>query len=103
MVSSLPPPAYSYWTEVVLALLGESTGPVSIAAMSEQTGITIYDLLSTLQCLGLVKYWRGRHVLVPPSPEHAARAAATARHRAAAALDPAALRWTPFLDARPAA
>lgn len=37
---------------------------VSISRLSQETGINTYDIISTLQSLSMVKYWRGKHVLV---------------------------------------
>merc|ERR1711976_345005 len=37
---------------------------ISFKAISEEMGIQTYDIVSTLQYLGMIKYWRGRHVIL---------------------------------------
>merc|ERR1711994_358389 len=36
----------------------------SIKSMSEEMGIHSYDIVSTLQYLGMIKYWKGKHVIL---------------------------------------
>lgn len=60
---------------------------VSISRMSEKTGINTYDIISTLQSLGMVKYWRGKHVLLP-QPEVEAEHRKRSRRRGIAAGTP---------------
>lgn len=39
--------------------------------MSQQTGINSTDIVSTLQLMGLLKYWKGNHlILVPPEAKN---------------------------------
>ena len=33
-------------------------------AISEEMGIQSYDIISTLQFLGMIKYWRGKHIIL---------------------------------------
>ena len=34
--------------------------------MSQQTGINSNDIVSTLQLMGLLKYWKGEHLILVP-------------------------------------
>mmetsp|Transcript_19898 Transcript_19898/g.24563 ORF Transcript_19898/g.24563 Transcript_19898/m.24563 type:complete len:527 (+) Transcript_19898:76-1656(+) len=55
----------SYWTHVLMTLLAE--GPtrknLTIRNISEITGIKMEDIISTLQSLNMVKYWKGQHIV----------------------------------------
>ena len=59
----------AYWRRVLLAKLrsppdDDAGGDISIRALSLETGIDQTDIVTTLQTLGLVKYWKGKHVVV---------------------------------------
>jgi len=53
----------SYWTQVLLDILRKHKGNVSIKEMSELTSIKTEDIISTLQSLNLIKYWKGQHII----------------------------------------
>lgn len=55
----------SYWTYVLLTLLREhkDTGELSVNDISELTGIRTEDVISTLQSINLIKYWKGQHII----------------------------------------
>jgi histone acetyltransferase MYST1 len=53
----------SYWTWVLLDILKDAQGTVSIKDLSHQTSITAEDIISTLQALNMVKYWKGQHII----------------------------------------
>ena len=55
----------SYWTHILLNLLGEhdSSKDISIKDISMQTGIKTEDIISTLQSLDMIKCWKGQHVV----------------------------------------
>lgn len=53
----------SYWSWVLLDVLRNSTGTMSIKDLSSLTSITIEDSIGTLQSLNMVKYWKGQHVI----------------------------------------
>lgn len=56
----------SYWTRVLMPVLREREGTVSIKELSELTCIKPDDIIYTLQYLGLIQYQKGQHVLVTP-------------------------------------
>ena len=35
-----------------------------LAEISQESGITTDDLISTLQYYGLLKYWKGKHIVI---------------------------------------
>jgi histone acetyltransferase MYST1 len=83
----------SYWTEVLLEILQKHRGNLSIKDISAMTSIKTEDIISTLQSLGLIKYWKGQHIIsVTPKviEEHLKRTAKKTRK-----IDPKALHWTP--------
>lgn len=53
----------SYWTRVLLEQLRNVKGDVSIKEMAEATMIRGQDIVDTLQSLGLIKYWKGTHLI----------------------------------------
>ena len=53
----------SYWTAVLLHTLSEHRGNLSIRDISLMTAIKTEDIISTLQSLNLIKYWKGQHVI----------------------------------------
>jgi len=53
----------SYWSWVLLEILRDFRGTLSIKDLSGMTSITQGDIISTLQSLNLVKYWKGQHVI----------------------------------------
>lgn len=53
----------SYWTQVLLEILKKHRGHLSIKDISEMTSIKTEDIISTLQSLNLIKYWKGQHII----------------------------------------
>ncbi|CAG7723688.1 unnamed protein product [Allacma fusca] len=53
----------SYWSWVLLEILRDFRGVISIKDLSQMTSIAQTDIISTLQCLNMVKYWKGQHVI----------------------------------------
>lgn len=57
----------SYWAFTLLSLLrnlkDKDFGNVTIRDLSLETGFHEADIISTMQSLNLVKYWKGQHVL----------------------------------------
>ncbi|GKY94261.1 hypothetical protein MPSEU_000391900 [Mayamaea pseudoterrestris] len=55
----------SYWTYVLMHLLDsyDMTQNITIADISDQTGIKVEDIISTLQYLDMIKVWKGLHVV----------------------------------------
>ncbi len=54
----------SYWTRVLMPVLKEREGSMSIRELSELTCIKPDDIVYTLQHLGLIQQHKGQHVIV---------------------------------------
>jgi len=83
----------SYWTQVLLQALGAHRGNLGIKHISSMTAIKTEDIISTLQSLNLIKYWKGQHVIsVSPKivDEHL-----RANARSSLRCDPEQLTWLP--------
>lgn len=48
---------------MLLNLLRDYQGELSIRLISNMTAIKTEDIISTLQSLNLIKYWKGQHVI----------------------------------------
>ena len=55
----------SYWTHVLLTLFSEQSGAenIQIKDISLMTGIKTEDIISTLQSLNMIRFWKGQHVV----------------------------------------
>jgi histone acetyltransferase MYST1 len=83
----------SYWTQVLLEILRKHRGNLSIKDISEMTAIKTEDIISTLQSLNLIKYWKGQHIIsVTPKviEEHL-----KANSKNQTKIDPKNLHWAP--------
>lgn len=86
----------SYWSWVLLEILRDFRGgTLSIKELSQMTSITQTDIISTLQSMNMVKYWKGQHVIcvTPKLVEEHFRASQFKRPRLT--IDNSALRWAP--------
>merc|ERR1719283_526671 len=85
----------SYWTWVLLEILRNFRGTLSIKDLSMMTSITQGDIISTLQSLNLVKYWKGQHVIcvTPKLIEEHLRS--SEYKKPALTVDCSNLRWNP--------
>ena len=85
----------SYWSWVLLEILRDFRGTLTIRDLSSMTSITQNDIISTLQSLNMVKYWKGQHVIcvTPKLVEEHLKSAQYKKPRLT--VDPSALRWCP--------
>lgn len=85
----------SYWSWVLLEILRDFRGTLSIKDLSQMTSITQTDIISTLQSMNMVKYWKGQHVIcvTPKLVEEHIRSSQYKRPRLC--VDSSALRWAP--------
>ncbi len=63
---------------------------------SEERGIQTYDIVSTLQYLGMIKYWKGQHVILKKEDlieEYLRKSRQRPRGRQ---IHPGALKWKPY-------
>ncbi|CAO1357510.1 unnamed protein product [Diamesa tonsa] len=87
----------SYWKDVLLAYLCSRSGTtLSIKDISQEMAINSYDIVSTLQALGMMKYWKGKHIILKKQDvleEYEERN----KKRNLLKIDPNCLKWTPFV------
>ncbi|XP_064600593.1 histone acetyltransferase KAT7-like isoform X2 [Liolophura sinensis] len=87
----------SYWKEVLLGYLHKYRGnEISIKDVSQETGINANDIVSTLQALGMLKYWKGKHLVLRRQDliDEFLQKKAKCRHESRQ-VDPSCLKWTP--------
>ena len=83
----------SYWSWVLLNILKEARGVLTVRELSDTTAITQEDIISTLQSLNIVKYWKGQHV-ISVTPKQVEEIIRTSQYKPPIlAVDPDALRW----------
>jgi len=85
----------SYWTGVVLEILRQHQGNLSIKDISKLTSIKTEDIINTLQQLNLIKYWKGQHIIsVTPRVLDQHLKSITRKNRVT--IDPDKIHWTPY-------
>jgi len=85
----------SYWTEVLLDIIHKHRGNLSIKDISCMTSIKTEDIINTLQSLGLIKYWKGQHIISVNSKvvqEHLKNLGKSRK------VDTTKLHWVPVVD-----
>jgi len=84
----------SYWTYVILSTLRDyKNNALSLRQLSQITAIKVEDILSTLQALNLIKFWKGQHVIAVSQKvidEHLLNNKSAERF-----CNPEAIRWIP--------
>ncbi|GAX84744.1 hypothetical protein CEUSTIGMA_g12166.t1 [Chlamydomonas eustigma] len=85
---------HGYWTRILLTIIKDHTGPISIKDLSEMTAIKTNDIVATLQQLNLIQYQKGQHVLyaAPKVVEKYLKQAGDA----GLVVDPSKIIWTPY-------
>nr|DBA22256.1 TPA: hypothetical protein GDO54_013299 [Pyxicephalus adspersus] len=87
----------SYWKEVLLRYLHTFQGKeISIKEISQETAVNPVDIVSTLQALQMLKYWKGKHLVLKRQDlidEWVAKEAK--RSNSNKIMDPSCLKWTP--------
>ncbi|XP_072127583.1 LOW QUALITY PROTEIN: histone acetyltransferase KAT8 [Mobula birostris] len=85
----------SYWSWVLLEILRDFRGTLSIRDLSQMTSITQNDIISTLQSLNMVKYWKGQHVICV-TPKLVEEHLKSAQYKKPPiTVDSICLRWAP--------
>lgn len=85
----------SYWSWVLLEQLRSSSRPLSVKDLSYKTSITEQDVISTLQSMNLLKYWKGNHVINANSKAIEDVIISKQYKRPKFTIDRTAIRWTP--------
>ncbi|XP_061701020.1 histone acetyltransferase KAT7-like isoform X3 [Syngnathoides biaculeatus] len=86
----------SYWKEVLLRYLNNFKGKeISIKEISQETAVNPVDIVSTLQSLQMLKYWKGKHLVLKRQDLIDDWKAKERKRGNGKTIDPAALKWTP--------
>ena len=83
----------SFWADILLEKLVLHRGEITIAELSELTAFTTDDILSTLQFMDVLRYYRGQFVICL-NPTHLAQYEKL-KKKSRIRIDPAKLDWTP--------
>lgn len=87
----------SYWKSILLEYLAKYEGKeISIKDMSQETAINAYDIVTTLQALGLLKYWKGRHLVLKNMDLLEDYLAKAKKRSLQYVINPSCLRWKPY-------
>ncbi|ESO07264.1 hypothetical protein HELRODRAFT_76642 [Helobdella robusta] len=91
----------SYWKDVLLNYLNCcKERDISIKDLSQETGINANDIVSTLQAMGMLKYWKGKHLILKKQDlidEHLKRKSLKKLDENQV-IDPSCLKWTPHVS-----
>ena len=81
---------------MLLDLLREHRAHLSIKEIAELTAIRTDDIVKTLESLGLIKYWKGDHIIsvTPKIIEEHIRSTASQK---TIGIDTGKLHWTPYV------
>ncbi|XP_029292997.1 histone acetyltransferase KAT7-like isoform X3 [Cottoperca gobio] len=86
----------SYWKEVLLRYLNNFQGKeISIKEISQETAVNPVDIVSTLQSLQMLKYWKGKHLVLKRQDLIDDWNAKETKRGNGKSIDPKALKWTP--------
>ncbi|XP_039879224.1 histone acetyltransferase KAT7 [Simochromis diagramma] len=87
----------SYWKEVLLRYMYNFQGKeISIKEISQETAVNPVDIVSTLQSLQMLKYWKGKHlVLKRQDLIDEWKTKEIKRGNSNKTIDPSSLKWTP--------
>ncbi|XP_075153895.1 lysine acetyltransferase chameau [Haematobia irritans] len=91
----------SYWKDVLLDYLCNRSGnTLSIKDVSTEMAIYSYDIVSTLQALGMMKYWKGKHIVLKKQDVLDDYEERIKRRGTFPKIDESCLRWMPFVPAQ---
>lgn len=86
----------SYWKLIILEYLCNYKGKeISIKDISQETGVNAYDIISTLQAMGMLKYWKGKHLILTRQDILDDYRVNRRKKDSFKRIDPSCLRWTP--------
>ncbi|RUS81606.1 hypothetical protein EGW08_010619 [Elysia chlorotica] len=89
----------SYWKDVLLDYLHKYKGQeICIRDVSQETAINANDIVSTLQALGMLKYWKGKHLVLKKQElidEFLEKKASRPADFANKVIDSSCLKWIP--------
>lgn len=86
----------SYWKLIILEYLcNYKAKEISIKDISQETGVHAYDIISTLQAMGMLKYWKGKHLILTRQDILDDYRVNRRKKDSSKRIDPSCLRWTP--------
>ncbi|KAK3869213.1 hypothetical protein Pcinc_025461 [Petrolisthes cinctipes] len=100
----------SYWKDLLLNYLASYTEKnVFIKDMSQEMAVNAYDIVSTFQAMGMMKYWKGKHIILKKQVRQAGEKdlleeflERQKRRRADyKEIDPKCLNWRPYVPPPP--
>ncbi|XP_026061627.1 histone acetyltransferase KAT7-like isoform X5 [Carassius auratus] len=86
----------SYWKEVLLRYLHKFQGKeISIKEISQETAVNPVDIVSTLQSLQMLKYWKGKHLILKRQDLIDDWKTKEEKRGSSKTIDPTSLKWSP--------
>jgi histone acetyltransferase MYST2 len=88
----------SYWMSIVvgyIAQLDTAKDTISIKELSQESGVTQDDVISTLQYFSLVKYWKGKHIILKNKILQQSQSKKGSGSGVKMEVDPTHIKWTP--------
>ena len=85
----------SYWSWVLLEILRDFKTSISIRDLSQMTSINQNDIITTLQTLNMVKYWKGQHVICVTAKTVEEHLKSAQYRKPRLNVDVSRLRWAP--------
>lgn len=86
----------SYWKLIILEYLCNYKGKeISIKDISQETGVHAHDIISTLQAMSMLKYWKGKHLILTRQDVLDDHRVNRRKKDSFKRVDPTCLRWTP--------
>lgn len=83
----------SFWAEQIMKVLKDFSGEISIETISSLTAITCDDILHTIQAMGLLKYYKGSHIIL--LNKKAIKDYEKSSSKQKSKIDPKCIQWTP--------
>lgn len=86
----------SYWKLIILEYLcNYQAKEISIKDISQETGVNAYDIISTLQAMGMLKYWKGKHLILTRQDVLDDYRVNRRKKDSFKRIDPSCLKWDP--------
>lgn len=86
----------SYWKLIILEYLcNYHAKEISIKDISQETGVNAYDIISTLQAMGMLKYWKGKHLILTRQDILDDYRVNRRKKDSFKRIDPSCLKWSP--------
>uniref|UniRef100_H2YI86 Histone acetyltransferase n=1 Tax=Ciona savignyi TaxID=51511 RepID=H2YI86_CIOSA len=90
----------SYWTDIILRYLSTlaASADLVIRDISQETAVHPADIVSTLQALQMLKYWKGKHIILKKQDiidTWVQKQSKRPAEFASRSIDPTCLKWLP--------